>query len=120
MSRLVTPGQRLAGRFAGNSARISPRLLAAGAMSPASPSCALAKVEDFGHIDLAGHNASLQDARGESTGVVEFVIDEVAVSLDHDAAARMSEVENLVGASRTPPSAGALALLRSMASSTSS
>jgi hypothetical protein len=46
------------------------------------PGGALAKVEDFGHIDLAGHYASLQDARGESTGVVEFVIDEVAVSLD--------------------------------------
>jgi hypothetical protein len=73
MSRLVTLGQRSAGRFAGNNARV-------------------------------------QDTRGETACVVEFVIDEVAVSLDHDAAARMSEVENLVGASRTPPSAGGTGL----------
>jgi hypothetical protein len=54
---------------------------------------ACAEVEDVGDIDPAGHDASLQHARRECDGVVELVVDEVAVRLDHDARAGAPEVE---------------------------
>ena len=73
-------------------------------------SSAWAKVKNVGDVDLTGHDAPLEDTCRECLGIIELVIDEVPVGLDHDAVGWASEVEDLEGATGTPASAGGAGL----------
>jgi len=55
---------------------------------------------------LAGNHPSLDDCGSKRLRFVEFVVNQVAVGLDHDAVARPTKVEDFVSASSTPAPAG--------------
>lgn len=69
------------------------------------------QVDDVGDLDLAGADAAFHHVGDQRFGVVELVVDEVAVGLDDHRVTRPAEVQHLVGTSgpQRPPAALAAA-----------